>query len=141
MLTLTTAPSIAPGSTRSLRPASSSTAWAFARSIVKLKVISQAIDSVKIGVQEGKGIAQSMKATGLFPPIVVQMVSVGEETGKVDELLLHVANYYDTQVSFMVDNLTTLIEPMLLLVLGGGVLTMALGIFLPMWNLMSIFRK
>jgi MSHA biogenesis protein MshG len=86
-------------------------------------------------------MTQAMKATGLFPPIVVQMVSVGEDTGKVDDLLLHVADYYDAQVSFMVDNLTTLIEPLLLLVLGGGVLTMALGIFLPMWNLMSVFRK
>ena len=104
-------------------------------------VIVQAIDSLKTGVQEGKGMAQSMKASGVFPPIVVQMVSVGEDTGKVDELLLHVADYYDMQVGFMVDNLTTLIEPMLLLVLGCGVLTMALGIFLPMWNLMSIFTK
>jgi MSHA biogenesis protein MshG len=69
------------------------------------------------------------------------MVAVGEETGKLDELLIHVSNYYDEQVDFTVSNLTSLIEPILIFVLGLGVLFMALGIFLPMWNLMSIFKK
>jgi len=104
-------------------------------------IISEAIDNIKAGIKEGKGISVSMKSTGLFSSIVVQMVSVGESTGKVDELLLHVSDYYDSQVAFTVDNLTSLIEPMLLLVLGFGVLLMALGIFLPMWNLMALFVK
>ena len=90
---------------------------------------------------EGKGIAEPMKVSGLFPPIVTQMVSVGEDTGKLDELLIHVSNYYDEQVDYTINNLTSLIEPILIFVLGLGVLFMALGIFLPMWNLMSIFKK
>ena len=56
-------------------------------------------------------------------------------------MLIHVSDYYDEQVDFTISNLTSLIEPILIFVLGLGVLFMALGIFLPMWNLMSIFRK
>jgi MSHA biogenesis protein MshG len=104
-------------------------------------VISRAIENIAVGVSEGKGIAESMKTSGMFTPVVIQMVAVGEETGKVEDLLLHVADYYDAEAGFMIDNLTSLIEPMLLLVLGCGVLLMALGIFLPMWNLMQLFQR
>ena len=105
------------------------------------QVVSKAIINIKNNVAEGKGIAEPMKVSGLFPPIVTQMVSVGEETGKLDELLIHVSNYYDEQVDYTISNLTSLIEPLLIFFLGLGVLFMALGIFLPMWNLMSIFKK
>lgn len=105
------------------------------------EVVSKAITNIKNNVMEGKGIAEPMKVSGLFPPIVTQMVSVGEETGKLDELLIHVSDYYDEQVDYTINNLTSLIEPILIFVLGLGVLFMALGIFLPMWNLMSIFKK
>ena len=104
-------------------------------------VISKAIQNIKNNVAEGKGMAEPMKISGLFPPIVTQMVAVGEETGKLDDLLIHVSSYYDEQVDYTVNNLTSLIEPILIFVLGLGVLFMALGIFLPMWNLMSVFKK
>jgi len=105
------------------------------------EVVSKAITNIRNNVMEGKGIAEPMKVSGLFPPIVTQMVSVGENTGKLDDLLIHVSNYYDEQVDYTINNLTSLIEPILIFVLGLGVLFMALGIFLPMWNLMSIFKK
>jgi MSHA biogenesis protein MshG len=105
------------------------------------EVVSKAITNIKNNVMEGKGIAEPMKISGLFPPIVTQMVSVGEETGKLDDLLIHVSNYYDEQVDYTINNLTSLIEPILIFVLGLAVLFMALGIFLPMWNLMSIFKR
>ncbi|MFA4992485.1 MAG: type II secretion system F family protein [Candidatus Omnitrophota bacterium] len=105
------------------------------------EVVSKAITNIRNNVMEGKGIAEPMKVSGLFPPIVTQMVSVGEETGKLDDLLIHVSDYYDEQVDYTINNLTSLIEPILIFVLGLGVLFMALGIFLPMWNLMSIFKK
>jgi len=105
------------------------------------EVVSKAITNIRNNVMEGKGIAEPMKVSGLFPPIVTQMVSVGEDTGKLDDLLIHVSNYYDEQVDYTINNLTSLIEPILIFVLGLGVLFMALGIFLPMWNLMSIFKK
>ena len=105
------------------------------------EVISKAINNIKSNVSEGKGMSAPMKISGLFPPIVTQMVAVGEETGKLDELLIHVSNYYDEQVDYTINSLTSLIEPILIFVLGLGVLFMALGIFLPMWNLMSIFKR
>lgn len=105
------------------------------------EIVSKAIINIRNNVMEGKGMSEPMKVSGLFPPIVTQMVSVGEQTGKLDDLLIHVSNYYDEQVDYIVSNLTSLVEPILIFVLGLGVLFMALGIFLPMWNLMSIFKK
>jgi MSHA biogenesis protein MshG len=105
------------------------------------QVLTKAIMNVKSNVAEGKGMSEPMKLSGFFPPIVMQMVAVGEETGKLEDMLIHVSDYYDEQVDFTISNLTSLIEPILIFVLGLGVLFMALGIFLPMWNLMSIFRK
>lgn len=104
-------------------------------------IISRAIDNIKMNVVEGKGLSEPMKLSGMFPSAVVQMVSVGEETGKLDELLLHVSNYYDSQVDYTINNLISLIEPILISFLGCVVLFMALGIFLPMWNLMGLFKK
>lgn len=104
-------------------------------------VISRTIDNIRVSVNEGKGMLEPMRFSGMFPPTVVQMVSVGEDTGKVDELLLHVAGYYDSQVEYTIANLTSMIEPILICVLGCGVLFMALGIFLPMWNMTRLFTQ
>ena len=103
-------------------------------------IIARAIRNVKESVNQGRGISEPMKASGLFPPVVVQMVAIGEQTGKVDELLLSVADYYDRESSYMIKNLSTYIEPALIFVLGIMVLVMALAIFLPMWNLIRLFR-
>jgi len=105
------------------------------------KVIEEAVTDIKKGVAEGKNMAEPMKANPLFPPIVSQMVAIGEETGKLDELLFKVSDYYDSETDYIIDNLTSLIEPFLLLILGSGVLFIALSIFLPMWNLMSLFKR
>jgi len=83
---------------------------------------------------------EPMKIDKLFPPIVTQMVSVGESTGKLDQLLARVSDYYDRQVDYALKNLTTAIEPLLIFCLGGMVLTMALAIFLPLWDMMHVFK-
>ena len=103
-------------------------------------VIADSINNIIEGISQGKGMAEPMKLSGLFPGIVVQMVKIGEETGKMNELLLNVSDYYDSQVSYTVKNLTVLIEPILIFVLGIMVLIMALGIFMPMWDLISVFE-
>jgi type II secretory pathway component PulF len=103
-------------------------------------VIARTIETIKANIQEGKGIAEPMRISGMFPPVVIQMVAAGEASGKVDELLLHVSGYYDSQVDYTIKNMTTLIEPVLIFILGCVVLFMALGIFMPMWNLMQLFR-
>jgi len=104
-------------------------------------VVSRVIDDVKVSVNQGKGMLAPMKESGIFPPVVIQMVSAGEETGKMSELLTHVADYFDEQVDYTISNMVSLIEPILIFVLACGVLLMALGIFLPMWNMMSLFKR
>lgn len=104
-------------------------------------VVSEKIGKVRLGVIEGKGIYEPLKSVGLFPPAVVNMVAVGEETGKVDELLTYVADYYDMEAEYISNNLVVLIEPVLVIVLGTGVLGLALGLFMPLWNMMSLFIK
>lgn len=104
-------------------------------------VIARTIVKIKDDIAEGRGMSEQMKLSGLFPTVVTQMVAVGEETGKLDQLLIHVSGYYDEDVEYMISNLTSLIEPILIVILGCCVLFMALGIFLPMWNMMSLFRR
>ena len=104
------------------------------------QVVSGAINKIRVSVTEGTGMTQPMKESGIFPPSVVRMVRVGEETGKIDELLLRVSEYYDMQVEYTVTNLMVLIEPMLIVVLGGMVFVLALGMFLPMWNMIKVFQ-
>jgi type II secretory pathway component PulF len=103
-------------------------------------IITRAILGIKESVTQGKGMSEPMRLSSLFPPAVVQMVAIGEQTGRVDELLLGVADYYDREASYTIKNLSTYIEPALILILGFMVLLMALAIFLPMWNLIRIFR-
>ncbi|MCM8771283.1 MAG: type II secretion system F family protein [Candidatus Omnitrophica bacterium] len=104
-------------------------------------VVAKTIEHIRKSVNEGKGMVEPMKESGMFPAVVVQLVAAGEEVGKIDELLLHVADYYDQQVDFTINNLITLIEPILIFILGCGVLLLALGIFLPIWNMAALFRK
>jgi len=103
-------------------------------------IISRAIENIKESVNQGRGMSEPMKVSGLFPPVVIQMVAIGEQTGKVDELLLSVADYYDLESGYMIKNLTTYIEPVLIIILAMMVLGLALAVFLPMWNLIKIFK-
>jgi type II secretory pathway component PulF len=104
-------------------------------------VIARVVEEMRDSLREGKRLLVPMEASGLFPPLVVQMISVGEETGQIDTMLNKVSDYYDMDVEYSLRNLSTMIEPILLLFVGGMVLFLALGIFLPMWNMMSLFRK
>ena len=104
-------------------------------------VVGAAINKIRGFVNEGKAMNEVMKNDKLFPPIVTQMVAVGESTGKLEQLLLRISDYYDAQVDHALKNMTTIIEPILIFCLGGMVLVMALGIFLPMWNMVQVFRK
>lgn len=103
--------------------------------------VSERILQMRDGIERGETIARTAAATGLFPPLVVQMISVGEDTGAIDSLMLNVADYYDREVDYAIKNLATAIQPILLVVLGGLVLLLALGVFLPMWDLVKVARK
>ncbi|MBF0624037.1 MAG: type II secretion system F family protein [Magnetococcales bacterium] len=86
-------------------------------------------------IDRGEGIHQAAKASGLFTQLVLQMLAVGEETGRTDDMMNSVARFYEREVEYDVKNLATAIEPILLAMMGGMVLMLALGIFMPMWSL------
>jgi type II secretory pathway component PulF len=110
------------------------------RGVVGNRVVEAEIDKMRDGVVAGMGLAEPLKESRVFPPLVVKMLSVGEETGAVDKMLLRVSRYYDQDVDYAVKNLSTAIEPVLLIILGAAVLFTALAVFLPLWNLMNVFR-
>ena len=103
--------------------------------------IAGAINRVRDGVNVGKDIGSMMKKEQIFPAIAVQMIALGEESGKLDDLLVKTSDFFDSQVDVSIQNMTSLLEPVLILVLGCGVLTMALAVFLPIWNLVYLFKK
>lgn len=93
------------------------------------------IDQMRDGIERGESILRTAAATGVFSPVVLQMISVGEETGDLDGLMLEVATMYEREVKYEVENLSARIEPILIVLLGVLVLILALGVFLPMWDL------
>ena len=104
-------------------------------------VVRRAIHSIQQSVNEGKGMSEPMRRSGFFAPMVIQMITIGEQSGKSDELLKHVSGYYQEQADHMTKNLTSLIEPMLIFMIGGMVLVLALGVFLPMWNMTKVMGQ
>ncbi len=103
--------------------------------------ISDRIVQMRDGVERGETIARTAAATGMFPPLVIQMISVGEDTGSVDELMFNVADYYEREVDYDITNLSTAIQPILIVFLAIMVFILALGVFLPMWDLVQVARK
>ncbi len=104
-------------------------------------VVSRVVSSMRKSVQEGRGLSEILRENDVFPPLVVQMVSVGEESGTLDEMLAKVSEYYDMEVRYSLKHLSTLIEPILTLFMGVIILLLALAIFLPMWNIATIIRR
>jgi type II secretory pathway component PulF len=102
--------------------------------------LSQSIERVRQKVREGGSLTEALKESGRFTPLVVQMISIGESSGTLDEMLTRVTDYYDIEVDNAMKKLPTYIEPVLTLVLGGAVLLLALAVFLPWWNMASLFR-
>jgi MSHA biogenesis protein MshG len=103
--------------------------------------ISERILQMRDGIERGETIARTAQATQLFPPLVIQMIGVGEDTGAIDELMLNVADYYDREVDYDIRNISEAIQPILITFLGALILILALGVFLPMWDLAQIARK
>ena len=98
------------------------------------------IASMRQGIESGESLLRSSVASNLFTPLVLQMVAGGEETGRVDELLAEVGDYYEREVDYDLATLTARIEPLLLVVVAVMVLVLALGIFTPMWDMASAMQ-
>jgi type II secretory pathway component PulF len=91
-------------------------------------------------VEEGVAFDDAMSRQALFPEMVTQMVSVGVESGRIDEMMDKVADYYDMETNYTIKNLATLIEPLLLVFMGIMVGFIALAIFTPMWSMMEVMK-
>ena len=104
-------------------------------------VISRVIDNIRSAITEGQSLTEPFKASGVFPPAVIQMVSLGEKSGKLDQMLIEVADFYDREVDYTIRNITTALEPLLLLAMGGMVAFIALSVLLPIFNLIKVFRR
>ncbi len=100
-------------------------------------VISNAIDSAREAVKEGGQIAPAMEKTQVFPVMALQMISIGEETGEIDKMLMKVADFYENEVEEAVKALTSLMEPLMIVVLGGMVGSIIVGMYLPIFTIMD----
>ena len=103
-------------------------------------ILSQSIEEISRKVREGKSLADAMRESGKFTPLVIQMVAVGESSGTFDEMLARITEYYDIELENSIKKMTTYIEPVLTLFLGVVVLFLALAVFLPWWNMASLFK-
>jgi type IV pilus assembly protein PilC len=97
----------------------------------------RAIDNVRASIREGESISGPLQASGMFPAMVVQMVAVGERTGALDTMLEKVADFYDTEVEYAVAALTSILEPMLIMVMGGIVGFIVVSFYLPLFTLVG----
>jgi type IV pilus assembly protein PilC len=105
------------------------------------KVVEEAIMKTRGSIAEGKTIADPLKMSGVFPPMVVQMISVGEQSGSLDSMLEKIADFYDDEVDQAVANLTALIEPILMVFLGVVVGGMIVAMYLPIFKLVTVIGK
>ncbi len=99
------------------------------------RIVEDAIVTTKQSVSEGKNIADPMMDSGVFPPMVCQMIAVGESTGALDEMLSKIADFYEEEVDSAVDAVTSLIEPFMMVFLGGTVGTMLMAMYLPIFKI------
>ena len=93
------------------------------------------IEQMRDGIERGESISRCAATTGVFTPVVLQMIQVGEETGELDSLLFEIAEMYERDTDYAIKGLSAAIEPILLAVIGVLVLLLALGVFLPLWNM------
>jgi len=102
--------------------------------------IGTAIIGMREGIERGEALTRTASASGLFTPLVLQMMAVGEETGALDDLFVEVADFYEQEVDYDLKQLADAIEQILIVAMGLMVLVLALGVFLPMWELASVAK-
>ena len=114
-----------------------------------LSLVADAVDNqymhdrivgMRRGIESGESMLRTSAQSGLFTPLVLQMVAVGEETGQIDGLLNDAADFYEGEVDYDLKNLTAKLEPFLIAIVAGMVLILALGIYLPMWDMLNLVK-
>jgi type IV pilus assembly protein PilC len=115
-------------------------ALTIARDTAGNEMMARAIQSIHDGVKEGETIAAPMEVSGVFPAMVVSMITVGEETGRVPEMLSKVADNYDNEVDAAVEGLTSIIEPVMIIFLAVVVGTIVVAMFMPLISIIQGFK-
>jgi type IV pilus assembly protein PilC len=105
------------------------------------KIIEEAVMRTRASIAEGKTIAEPLKASKVFPPMVVSMIAVGEQTGALDAMLSKIADFYDEEVDVAVGNLTSLLEPMLMVFLGIVIGGVVIAMYLPIFKLITVIGR
>jgi type IV pilus assembly protein PilC len=103
-------------------------------------VFAVALKDVQEAVKQGESMAKRLAEHSIFPPMVVQMIAVGEETGAVDTMLDKIADFYDQEIEALVNTLTSLLEPLLIVVLGGAVGSMVISLYMPLFNIIKLIK-
>jgi MSHA biogenesis protein MshG len=106
--------------------------------VVDNHYLADRIEKMREGVQRGESVLRTSVSAGIFTPVVLQMIAVGDETGELDDLMIEVAELYEREVDYDVKTLAAQIEPILIVFLGVIVLILALGVFLPIWDLSRV---
>jgi len=102
------------------------------------KVVEKAVNETKESISQGNTISEPLRKCGVFPPMVTQMIAVGEQTGALDEMLDKIANFYDDEVDTAVESLTSVIEPVMIVIMGVIVGGMLISMYLPMFKLINV---
>jgi type IV pilus assembly protein PilC len=103
-------------------------------------VIENSLNKVKESVKEGSNLSEPISKAGIFPDMVSQMISVGEETGKLEDMLVKVSQYYEEEVDNSVKNLTTMLEPIIIVFLGVIVGTLVIAMYLPIFKMGQVIK-
>jgi MSHA biogenesis protein MshG len=103
--------------------------------------IAEKVETMRNSVERGESVLRAAIASGAFTPVVLQMIAVGEESGSLDEMMEEISGMYQSEVEYELKTLAQQIEPILIVLLGVMVLVLALGIFLPLWDLGKVAMK
>ena len=103
--------------------------------VIDNEVMAKDMRLIRAQIEKGQSIAESMRGATSFTPMLIEATAIGEKTGSLDDMLHSLGEHYDIEIHHMIKNLTTLLEPLLLVLIFGMVALFALAIFLPIWNL------
>jgi general secretion pathway protein F len=117
------------------------TAMDIVRNIVTNTLLSSVIDNARDAIREGESIAAPLKRSGQFPPLVYHMIAIGERSGQLEEMLSNVARSYESQVDMRIGALTSLLEPVMIVLMGGGVAFIVFSILMPIMQLNTFIPK
>ncbi len=113
-------------------------AMGIVRNVVNNEVIARAVDEARDNISEGESIAGPLKKSGQFPPLVIHMINIGEKTGELETMLTQVSDSYDFQVKVEVEALASLMEPLMIVIMGGLIALIVFSIMMPMFQLLNL---